>query len=133
MKKIINNSELQKSRCVEWRDFIQEVGSGEKEVVGVRRGKPKAKRGRKPNNKKVELDGGDIVSDSQILSCNLLLERKSSAVEAKGSVDKVIELGFINVAQGEKVWKVFKEWEDRDRVAIDKLEEGKGVGKNISG
>lgn len=137
-KKIsIKKKSTQQSRFEEWRNFVQDLKSGGEEIVGVRRGKPKAKRGRKPKNKKSKLDGGDIVSDSQINSCNNMMIRKSCAEEAEISMKRGVELGFINKGEGTEVWKIFMEWEKRDRAGKESLEEGleaaTGTGANKSG
>lgn len=57
---------------------IQMEDNDGREIKGVKRGKFKAKRGRKPKKKVSQLDGGDMISDSQIGLCNERAERISS-------------------------------------------------------
>lgn len=115
-RKIIQNHAIsQKTRFENWRDFIQGLSSSGKESKGVRRGKIKKKRGRKSKKGVNQIDGGIVISDSQVRSCNMQVEKQSCEVEARKMVEKGVQMGFINPQDNEKVWKIFTEWEKRDQ------------------
>lgn len=107
--------------------------SGEKEVVGVRRGKPKKKRGRESKKKSNPLDGGDFCSNSQIMACNAHILRSSCQEDARDSVTIGQALGLIRKEDGAKVWKIFQEWETRDREVAARKNVAGGIGHVTSG
>lgn len=132
-KLIKKHAEKQQTRFREWRNFVQGMNSSGKELHRVRREKFKAKKGRKPKNKKSPLDGGDVILDSQIKSCNKQVERKSCNEEAREDMRRGIELGLIREQDGQKAWEIFKEWEGRDRMAKAMTKVVEGVGHERSG
>lgn len=102
-EKINNNKSAQKARFEEWRQFVKDLNSGGKAVEGVRRGKPKGKRGRKPKITFTQLGGGDIITDSQIRACNTQVERNTCEEEARRSLIIGEKMGLIREEDGEKV------------------------------
>lgn len=133
-RKIIQkHANPQRTRFESWREFLQGLDSGGKARDGVRRGKVKGKRGRKPKNKKSQLDGGDIISDSQFKLCNMQVERASCQDEARDITDCAVGMGFINSQDREQVWKIFSEWELRDRECNRNKCGESGIGDKSSG
>lgn len=107
---------MQKARFEEWREFAKGLNSGGKTIQRVKRRKFKAKRGRKPKRKESLLDGGDIISDSQIKLCNKQVERRTSREEARNSMLMGVDMGLIDIKKSEKVWNIYQKWEERDRL-----------------
>lgn len=134
MRKLIQkHSTTQRTRFEKWRDFVKGMNSGGKDNHGVIRGRIRGKKGRKTKEKKVLLDGGDIITDSQVQSCNKQVKNLSCQEEARQHMEKGIEVGFLNHNEGEKVLKIFLEWEKRDRQIHRQQNEEEGFGMRSSG
>ena len=103
-KQILNQTDLHE----QLRDFVKDMDSGGNRIQGVTRGKFKAKRGRKPKKKVNHLDGGDLISDSQIMSCNKQIERRTCREEAMNNMLLGVEMGLIDNQKVIKWGKFFK-------------------------